>query len=163
MKFVSLDTVSFIVSCWPSVSSKSNASGDGTQTFTVPGSALRCKANLQYIAFMNFREQIQFISPEKWGWLRAIGLWHHTKANGSKGITTCRLANSPSEAASQQKLYLKNISFLSREAICKRNARIFPLSMNCPSLSHKDTLLTKQNYSPWSLYLFHKVFLATSL
>ena len=60
MKFVSLDTVSFIVSCWLSVSSKSNASGDGTQTFTVPGSALRCKANLQYIAFMNFREQIQF-------------------------------------------------------------------------------------------------------
>ena len=60
MKFVSLDTVSFIVSCWLSVSSKSNASGDGTQTFTVPGSALRCKANLQYIAFMNFQEQIQF-------------------------------------------------------------------------------------------------------
>ena len=60
MKFVSLDTVSFIVSCWLSVSSKSNASGDGNQTFTVPGSALRCKANLQYIAFMNFREQIQF-------------------------------------------------------------------------------------------------------
>ena len=26
----------------------------------MPGSALRCKANLQYIAFMNFREQIQF-------------------------------------------------------------------------------------------------------
>ena len=24
------------------------------------GSALRCKANLQYIAFMNFQEQIQF-------------------------------------------------------------------------------------------------------
>ena len=60
MKFVSLDTVSFIVTCWLSVSSKSNASGDGTQTFTVPGSALRCKANLQYIAFMNFQEQIQF-------------------------------------------------------------------------------------------------------
>ena len=60
MKFVSLDTVSFIVSSWLSVSSKSNASGHGTQTFTVPGSALRCKANLQYIAFMNFREQIQF-------------------------------------------------------------------------------------------------------
>ena len=27
---------------------------------TVAGSALRCKANLQYIASMNFQEQIQF-------------------------------------------------------------------------------------------------------
>ena len=59
MKFVSL-TYSVIVSCWLSVSSKSNASGNGTQTFTVAGSALRCRANLQYMALMNFREQIQF-------------------------------------------------------------------------------------------------------
>ena len=60
MKFVSLTYSVFIVSCWLSVSSKSNASGDGTQMFTVAGSVLRCKANLQYIAFMNFREEIQF-------------------------------------------------------------------------------------------------------
>ena len=26
----------------------------------MPGSALRCKANLHYVAFMTFREQIQF-------------------------------------------------------------------------------------------------------
>ena len=32
---------------------------------TVAGSALRCKANLQYIAFMNFQEQIQFTSTLK--------------------------------------------------------------------------------------------------
>ena len=39
---------------------KSNARGHGTQTFTVAGSALRGRANLQYIAFMNFQEQIKF-------------------------------------------------------------------------------------------------------
>ena len=30
------------------------------QTFTAAGSALRCRANLQYIALMNLQEQIQF-------------------------------------------------------------------------------------------------------
>ena len=43
-----------------SVVNQNNASGDGTQTFTAAGSALRCRANLQYIALMNLQEQIQF-------------------------------------------------------------------------------------------------------